>query len=149
MSTFGSWHSALARSTLCRCPSLTAPNVSSAMSAPPVSSSISLTIRLSSAERNPIRPVYGYLPAAATSKQVISSGFTRSVKRAAIFLAISPRDSLTISRPSRYTVPPMRASCPAILFKIVDLPAPFGPIRVTISPGAAPIATSPISTFPP
>src|SRR3954452_2376973 len=42
------------------------------------------------------------------------------------------------SRPSKRTLPPEGSVAPARQLKKVDLPAPFGPIRPTISPSAMP-----------
>jgi hypothetical protein len=56
------------------------------------------------------------------------------VSTTAIFFANSLPFIVTTSLLSRYIVPLTSESCLAILFKIVDLPAPFGPINVRISP---------------
>ncbi len=42
-----------------------------------------------------------------------------------------------MSEPARYTDPVMRASSPLSALIRVDLPAPFGPMTRTTSPGAA------------
>ena len=57
--------------------------------------------------------------------------------------------SAVTSAPSKTTVPLDAGSEPAITLNSVDLPAPFGPIRPTISPCATLIDTSSLATRPP
>ena len=46
------------------------------------------------------------------------------------------------------TDPAMVFNCRVMLFNIVDLPEPLGPIRVTISPRSMPMSMSLIRGFP-
>ena len=59
------------------------------------------------------------------------------------FVDISIRSFLSI-----YAVPAIGASCFAIDFNIVVLPAPLGPIRVSIVPFSIPISISSIRALP-
>ncbi len=54
-----------------------------------------------------------------------------------------------MSWPRQRTAPPLSASTPVIRLKVVDLPAPLGPISATISPAATPKLTSLTATSPP
>ena len=61
---------------------------------------------LSSPDRIPNRPVYGYRPAAATSKHVISSGSGRPVMTTAVFFANSWSEYSPIPcRPDKHSRP--------------------------------------------
>src|SRR5665811_1980953 len=53
------------------------------------------------------------------------------------------------SSPSNRIVPSDGGVAPAVRLNSVDLPAPFGPIRPTISPGATVMETSLLATTPP
>ena len=108
----------------------------------------SSTARRSFSVRTPKRPVYGYRPVATTSPQDIRSARSLSVSTIAIRFGSSFLDIPAMLLPSRNTVPPKSANCPAMLFKTVDLPAPFGPISVRISPFLRPISISSISGAP-
>ena len=57
----------------------------------------------------------------------------------AIFLALSFASHFARSWPCIRTEPASSGSCPLMLFRSVDLPAPLGPIRVRISPFSGPI----------
>ena len=78
----------------------------------------------------------------------MSSGSTRAVIKIAMRRAISFRLRDCIVSPSRYTMPESSGSWPMTVFKIVDLPEPFGPISVTIFPRCTQRETLSISGFP-
>lgn len=84
-----------------------------------------------------------------TSSQVISSGRTRSVISTDRRRATSRSVICAMDLPSSQTVPRIRLSCLMMLFKIVDLPEPLGPIRVRISPRRMWRLISSISALPP
>ena len=66
----------------------------------------------------------------------------------AIFLAMSPSRMAAMASPSRTTTPARSFSCRIMLFKMVDLPEPLGPMRVNISPRRTPISMSRIRGTP-
>ena len=134
---------ALASITRCFCPSLILMNCRSRKSCVPVIVIVSSTIRLSSSDNIPSIPVYGYRPILITSRQVISSGLTADVITMDICLATLTPSILPMSLPSRKITPPLFLSCPVTVLSRVDLPQPFGPIRVTILPGTASIQILP------
>ncbi len=130
----GSWHKARASKTRWRWPSLMAEKGRSDKSEARTWARAWSTFSQSDLERTPMRPVYGYRPAAAISRQVISSGWWRSVMRTDIFCATALLSSLVRLWPSSSTTPPSKRSWRTMVFRIVDFPAPLGPIRVMISP---------------
>ena len=82
------------------------------------------------------------------SRQVISSGFMRSVSTTAMRVASSFNDRRFSSALSMTTVPAMVLSCRVMLLRMVDLPAPLGPMRVTISPFSTSMVMSRIRVWP-
>ena len=66
----------------------------------------------------------------------------RSVSTTAIFVDNSRNESSCRFFPSNSTFPPTSFNWRVMLFRIVDLPEPFGPISVTISPFSMPMQIS-------
>ena len=63
--------------------------------------------------------------------------------------AVSRSLRAAMSFPARYTVPPVRGSCRIRLFRMVDLPAPLGPMRVMICPWRSSSPMPPMRVFLP
>ena len=78
----------------------------------------------------------------------MSSGSTRAVIKIAMRRAMSLRLRERIVSPSRYTMPESSGSWPMTVFKIVDLPEPFGPMSVTIFPLCTQRGTSSMRGLP-
>ena len=70
----------------------------------------------------------------------------REMPRRAIWRATAGRRSVW---PRQRTAPPVSGSTPVIRLKVVDLPAPLGPIRPTMSPARIEKLTSFTATRPP
>ena len=73
-------------------------------------------------------------PAAANSKQVVSSVRRVWGNISASFCARALPGMRASSCPSSSTAPPKGASCPAKVLSRVDLPAPFGPMSASTCP---------------
>ena len=110
-----------------------------------VSAIASSTASLSASESIPSRPVYGYRPDSTTSRQVMSSGETRSVSSIESFLASSFAPVSRRLFPLMNTVPASGSSCFAAVRSNVDFPQPLGPISVVILPRSA-VISAPLST---
>src|SRR5205085_11795974 len=65
-----------------------------------------------------------------------------------LFRSRSAAGSAVTSSPSKRIVPSLGLNAPAIRLNKVDLPAPFGPIRPTISPRPTEIETSEFAVRP-
>ena len=89
-------------------------------------------------------------PIATFSSTVMSgTSLTCWKVRAMPSLTISCGGALSIFLPSTEIVPPVDVSTPVIRLKVVLLPAPFGPIRATISRACTSKETLLTATTPP